>query len=105
MQNQGAYFRRVLRYPFRMETHGDPSQHDPAVESVIAAYLKRFGLHPTGAQLNDERAVCDRLRIGRSTFKALTRSGALRVTRIGRSVRVSDAEIARFIAEREGRAA
>ncbi len=91
-----------------MDTHGDPPQHDPAVtavESIVAEYLKRLGLHLIGTQLHDERTVCDRLHIGRSTFKILTRSGALRTTRIGRSLRVSDAEIARFIAEREGRAA
>jgi excisionase family DNA binding protein len=56
-------------------------------------------------RLNDERAVCERLRIGRNTFYGLTKSGALRVIRIGRSVRVSDAEIARFISEREGKPA
>jgi excisionase family DNA binding protein len=48
------------------------------------------------------RQLCDRLSIGESKAKELIKSGAIRVVRIGRSVRISDSEIARFINEREG---
>lgn len=53
--------------------------------------------------LHKHQVVCGRLGIGYSTFKNLIRTGELNAVRIGRSVRVSEAEVARFIGEREGR--
>lgn len=38
-----------------------------------------------------------RLSLGRNTIYALLRRGALRSVRIGRSIRISEAEIERFI--------
>jgi excisionase family DNA binding protein len=57
------------------------------------------------SKLNKFPAACTWLQVGPSTLKMLIRSGALRVVRIGRAVRISDDELARFIAEREGRVA
>ena len=46
------------------------------------------------------KGVCAELSIGRTTFRALVKSGRLRVVRLaGRGIRVARAEIDRFLLE------
>jgi excisionase family DNA binding protein len=40
-----------------------------------------------------------RLSLGRNTIYSLLRSGSIRAVRVGRAIRISDAEIERFISQ------
>jgi len=47
--------------------------------------------------LFDEREACGRLHIGRSTLRRLQAAGRLKPVYIGRSVRYTETELARFV--------
>ena len=47
--------------------------------------------------LFNEREVCERLRIGRSTLRRLQADGRIRPVYIGRSVRYAGSELSRFV--------
>jgi len=55
--------------------------------------------------LYNQREVCERLRIGRSTLQHLVAAGRIQAVRIGRSLRFTETELQRFVAELEAEAA